>query len=279
MRHNDKALLLKRDNAFLALKKLIDDVLPAKDEYIPVVKKEQQLARFEILNAYIPNETFYFTFNLLTCELENVNGVDKWLGYPGKEFTVSQYLRCVHSDHVVLFNLLAHSMYQVLCKGIFKLHFDTQKYISQVALRHYDGEYYLYKKTTSVFQYDDKNRLLAQLNEFNKIGPYDGRPMGSRFTEMEELQKDEFSHVIFKMVLENLMEEKYFSKQEFELLKCYATDENITNNEAAVKMNVEIETIKTYNRRILEKARDTFTHPFKHAREVALRLRKEKILG
>ncbi|MEO7045259.1 MAG: hypothetical protein ABI091_08095, partial [Ferruginibacter sp.] len=174
---------------------------------------------------------------------------------------------------------LAHSMYQVLCKGIFKLHFGTQKFISLVALRHYDGEYYLYKKTTSIFQYDDKSRLLAQLNEFNKIGLYDGRPMGSRFTEMEELQKDEFSQVVFKMVLEHLMEEKYFSKQEFELMKCYVVDENVTNNEAAIKMGLDIETIKTYNKRILEKARDTFTYPFKHAKEVAMRLKKEKILG
>lgn len=277
--HQGKSLRLNTGNTLTSLMNLLHTVLPPSNLYIPVVKQQQQEKKLEALRENISNESFYFVFNLLTCELENVNGVDKWLGYSENQFTVDQYLNCIHPGHSVLFNMLAHSMYKILCKGIFQMRFFTQKYISFIPLRHYNGEYILFKKTTSVFQYDAQNRLLAQLNEFNKIGIYDGTPMNSRFTEMEGLQKDEFEQIVFQMTLKNFMEEKYFSNKEFELLKCYASNKDMTSKNLAQILDLEIETIKTYNKRILEKARDTFTYPFTNAKEVALRLKKEKILG
>ncbi|HEY5392347.1 MAG TPA: hypothetical protein VIJ57_09555 [Hanamia sp.] len=71
---------------------------------------------------------------------------------------------------------------------------------------------------------------------------------------------------------------KYFSEKEFEVLKYYAEDMERTSSHVAHKMNLKPPTIDTYNKRILEKARRIFTHPYKNAREVALRLKKEKIL-
>ncbi|MDQ6763008.1 MAG: LuxR C-terminal-related transcriptional regulator [Bacteroidota bacterium] len=267
----------KNDDAAGSLEKLLGTLLPPENVYIPVVTKEQQLKELDILNERISSESFYFVFNLLAFELENIKGVGKWLGYSEKEFTVNQYLKCIHPGHAVLFNMLAHSMYKLLCKGEFKLRFSTQRYISLVALKHYNGEYILFKKTTSVFQFDEKNRLMAQLNEFNKIELFDGSALKPRVTETEGVQKDDFESVVFKMVLNNLMEDKYFSKREFQVLQCYAANENITSKEVAKKLNVGDNTIDIYNKRILQKARKTFTHPFVNAREVAIRLKKEKL--
>lgn len=202
----------------------------------------------------------------------------KWLGYSNKQFTASQYLKCIHPDHVVLFNLIAECIYRVMFQGMFKLHFATQKYISMVALRHYDGEYYVYKKTSSIFQYDDQNRILAQLNEFSRIELYDGTALKPRIAEMEDGLREQFEKRIYDMAYLRMVEEKYFSEKEFEVLKYYAEDLEKTSNDVAHKMNLKPPTIDTYNKRILEKARSIFTYPFSNAREVAPRLKKEKIL-
>jgi hypothetical protein len=273
-----KSLLQRTDNAASYLEQLLNALLPAKNLYIPVIRKEQQQKQLERLNKNIPDESFYFTFNLLNCKLENVKGVEKWLGYSEKEFTVSQYLKCVHCDQSVLFNLMAESIYKILCKGIFKLRFATQKYITLVAMRQYDGEYYVYKKTTSVFQYDRKNRLLEQLNVFDKIGVYDGTALNPRVTETEGFQWKDFERKVFQMALERFMAAKHFSEKEFEVLICYATHEDWKSKDVAKNMKIEADTIKTFNKRILEKARNIFTRPFNNAREVAMRLKKERIL-
>src|SRR5664279_5219730 len=126
MRHNNSSN--GDDNTSLQLQKLLAGLLPPENLHVLVVKKEQQEKQLELAKQSISNESFYFVFNLLTCQLENVNGVDKWLGYSDKEFTVNQYLKCVHPGHAVLFNMLAQSMYKILCRGIFQMRFSTQRY-------------------------------------------------------------------------------------------------------------------------------------------------------
>lgn len=276
--HQDILFFLKGDNAYMHLSQLLESLLPTNIVYHSIVPKEQQEKYLETLDDQIANESFYFIFNLLTRELENVNGVDRWLGYSNKQFNVSQYLKCVHPDHVVLFNLIGHCIYKVLMQGIFKLQFATQKYISLLALRHYDGEYYVYKKTSSVFQYDDKNRILAQLNEFSRIELYDGTALKPRITETEGHQAEQFEKMVFQMIYKYMVDEKYFSEKEFEVLKYYASNHDITSKDVAQTMNLKPATVDTYNKRILEKAKKIFTHPFGNAKDVALRLKKEKIL-
>jgi hypothetical protein len=276
--HQDILFFLKGDNAYMHLRQLLENLLPANAVYNPIVTKEQQKKQLETLDDQIENESFYFIFNLLTRQVENINGVDKWLGYSNKQFNVSQYLKCIHPDHVVLFNLIAQCIYKVLLQGIFKLHFATQKYISLLALRQYDGEYYVYKKTSSIFQYDDKNRMLAQLNEFSRIELYDGTALKPRIMESEGHQAEQFEKIVFQMIYKDMVQEKYFSKKEFEVLKYYSANHDITSKDVAQKMDLRSATIDTYNKRILEKAKKIFTYPFGNAKEVALRLKKEKIL-
>ncbi|HXS59092.1 MAG TPA: LuxR C-terminal-related transcriptional regulator [Hanamia sp.] len=276
---DDISFFLKGDLAYLRRREILESLLSSHRIYHPVITKEQQKKQLDILDQQIPLESFYFVVNFRTCEIEQINGVKKWLGYSNKEFTLSQYLKSVHPDHVVLFNLIANCMYRVLFQEIFRIRFNTQKYISMVALRHYNGEYYVYKKTSSAFQLDDKNHILAQLNVFKRIELYDGDALKPRIEEMEEAMREKFEKMVDQMVYTYMVEQRYFSKQEFEVLKYYAEDLHRTSNEVAQKMNLKPATIDTYNKRILEKSRNIFTHPFSNAREVAQRLKREKILS
>src|SRR5579871_390401 len=218
-------MLKKNQSPAEELRVLVNDLLPTQNDYLPIVKTEQQVKQLGLLNENLSDENFYFVFDLLACELNYVKNAAKVLGYPDHEFTVSKYLSSIHPGQAIQFNMIAHCMYEILCKGIFKLEFLTQKYISLVALKHYNGEYIIFKKTTSIFQYDKKNRLLAQLNEFNKIGPYEAEPLRPRVTEANGFQKDTFERQVFQMVLKGFMEKKYFSEKEFAVLKYFAQNE------------------------------------------------------
>jgi hypothetical protein len=259
------------------LRELLNGLLPTGTKTSPCVDSKTQEEYLAALEEGIAHERFYFVFNLLTCELEHIRGVEKWLGFSNREFTVDQYLNCIHPGQSIQLNMIASSMYKTLCKGVFRLQFSTQRYISLIGLKHHNGRYILFKKTTSVFQYDRENRLLAQLNVFDKLDEYENSPLKPRITELSNLQKDDFEHIVFNMTLQSFMEKKYFSEQEFAVLKQYANNEGITTRELAGILNVEASTISTYNKRILAKAKDVFTHPFGEAREVALYLKKEKI--
>jgi hypothetical protein len=271
--------MLKNTTAVGELRELLCALLPEYKTYRVVVRPEEQVRTLGLLRETLSQESFYFVFNLLTGELEHVNGVDKALGYSAKEFTVGRYLNCIHPGQAIQFNMIAHSMYKVLCKGVFKLHFFTNRYISLVGLRHYNGEYIVFKKTTSVFQYDDQNRLLAQLNEFTRIDVYENSPLKPRISEMTGLQKDEFERRVFAMTLQSFAEKKYFSRRQLEVLKLYANDDSVTTRDLAEKLGVEPSTINTYNKRILAKAKEIFTHSFAEAREVALYLKRERIIA
>jgi hypothetical protein len=260
------------------LNELLRQLLPPDEVYETMVSPEDQAERLGVVRKNLSPESFFFVFNLLTCELEAVAGVDMALGYPDREFTVGQYMSSVHPGQSIQFNMIARSMYKVLCKGVFKLHFIIDSYISLVALRHYNGEYLVFKKTTSVFQYDRKNRLLAQLNEFTKVDVYEHSPLKPRIQEMGGLQKNDFETAVFRMTFQSFAEKKYFSGRELEVLRAYAGQEDITTKGLAELLQVEVSTINTYNKRILEKAKEIFTHPFVEAREVALYLKKERIL-
>lgn len=58
------------------------------------------------------------------------------------------------------------------------------------------------------------------------------------------------------------MDKKYFSAGEFAVLQCYANDETICNLALANKLNIAKTTADPYNKRILQIARNTFSHPF-----------------
>lgn len=260
------------------LKELLQDLLPAQGSYRPIIPREEQEGKLEMLRAGHSPEHFHFVFDLLGCKLERVYGVDKALGYPDKEFTVSHYLNCVHPGQSIQFNMIAHAMYHLLCRGVFKLHFLTDSYISLVALRHYNGEYYVFKKTTSIFQYDRENRLLAQLNEFTRVDVYEFSPLKPRILEMAGVQREEFERQVFALTFKSFAARKFFSGRQLEVLRQYAGDETITTRRLADLLEVGTNTINTYNKRILAKAKEIFSRSFSEAREVALYLKKEKIL-
>ncbi len=261
------------------LDELLTMLLPPAGFYPPKVSSESQAGRLQKLDEFIQDESFYVVFNLLTKTFDHVNGVNKWLGYPNQTFTPRTYLHIIDPQQAVVHNLVANSMYRLLCGGNFKLQFASQRYISRIALRHYNGSYIEFKKTTSIFQYDANNRLLAQLNEFTKIGSYQTGMLDLRITETNGIrQKDIFEKQVFEGLVRSFLQEKYFSKTELEVLSVYVSQPGISSRGISERLGLAPATVNEFNKRILAKARETFTRLFSTARDVAFYLKEEKLI-
>lgn len=242
------------------------------------VSKEDQDREITLLNETVSNELFFFVVNLYDFELEHINGVNKYLGYSEKEFTYKQYWNHVIHPGKEALKLIARRMYEALCSGQYPLEFMVQRFTSMVPLKHYEGHYILTKKTSSVFQYYDNNKLLSYVDEFTIIGDYNGEPLNPRMW----FDYDEKDSDLKKQMLNNIMEDfegmKIFAAKEFQIARKLAYNPHISATELANEFELKPSTVNTYYKRFLEKARNYFQIDFESMSDAANYLRRECIL-
>ena len=169
-------------------------------------------------------------------------------------------------------------MYEVLCKGAYKLEFMVQRFGTLTPLKHYKGHYLLVKKISSIFQYDVHNRLTAYLNEFTIVSDYGGEALNpnmyNSYGEKEIVKQEE----IMKKVMESFSKMKVFTVSELQVIRKLAYNPDVTQAKIASELGLSINTIDTYYKRFLEKARGFFCENFHTVHEAALRLKKEGLL-
>lgn len=245
----------------------------------PQVEEADQRREISLLKETLGGERFFFIIDMLSFEIAESYGVGKWLGYPDNEFTMKFYWEnVVHNESRKTLMMMGQQLYGLLCRGTYKLQFMVQRYSSLVALRHRNGNNLLVKKTASVFQYDDRNRLLAYLNEFTIIGEYNGEPLEPRLYNSGGERESQKELVILQQLMERFIDMKVFSAKELQVARKLAYNPGITQTEIALQFNVSKYTIDTYYKRFLEKARNFYNRNFVSALEAATHLRKEGLL-
>jgi DNA-binding CsgD family transcriptional regulator len=213
-----------------------------------------------------------------TFEVTAMDGVQRWLGYYEKEFTLKKYWGLIHpglqkATHGVFLQLC-----DILCSGKFSLEFMVQRYSSLTALKHYNGHYLLTKRTASVFQYDKKNRLLEYLNEFTIIGEYNGESLSPTFFTNKGEKEKERGDIVMQRVIENFLNLKVFSVNELHVARIVAYQQGVTQNEIAAILSKSPHTIDTCCKRFLKKAREYFHYDFANVTEAAIYLQKAGLL-
>jgi hypothetical protein len=246
---------------------------------LPVVGLEEQQQELSSLEDTIGSERFFFVVDIPSFEITHQCGIQRWLGYPEKDFTLKKYLSIMHPGRRNTVFLVARQLWANLCVGNFALQFMVQRYSSLVALKHYrQDKYLLVKKTSSVFQYDAQNRLIQYLNEFTIIGDYDGEALMPRMHtstgEDEKIQGGE----VMRQVMQKFLGMKIFSPNELQTARRLAYNPGITQAKIAEAEGVSVYTIDTYCKRFLNKARDFFQEPFPSVLDAAVFLRKEGLL-
>lgn len=243
-----------------------------------MVSNEEQAREINSLRETLNNERFFFIINLPKFEIEETYGVQKYLGYPENDFTFKKYWNHVIHPGKQPLKLLARHMYEAFCNGKYPLKFIVQRFTSLVPLKHYNGNYLLTKKTSSVFQYDANNRLISYIDEFTIIGAYNNEPLDPRMWFEYDNQDTPAKREFLNKMINDFIGMKVFSPNEFQIARKLAYNTGITQLEIANELGLTVNTVNTYYKRFLEKARDFFHIDFASLADAASYLKREGIL-
>ncbi len=254
-----------------------------KQDYNPAVKEEKQETEIDLLKETLGGEHFFFVVDMQNFEITECHGTAKWLGYPEKDFSLKKYWdSVVHPGSKKSLLLVIMRMYEFLSAGKYPLSFMVQRFSTKIALRHRNGHYLLAKKTSSVFQYDKQNRLLAYLDEFTIIGVYNGEAATEpRMYNSNGEREKEKEMAILEKVMEAFLKMKVYSVNELQTARKLAYKPQLTQAKLAKELGLSVHTINTYYKRLLTKTRDFFHKTEKEiptTLEAALFLRKEGLL-
>jgi DNA-binding CsgD family transcriptional regulator len=246
---------------FDALQEHVINLFPAVADQ-PCVSQKYQEKEISSISKTIGSQRFLFVVDMTTFEITYQEGIQRWLGYPENDFTLKQYWKLVHPGMQKMSHTVFLQMADILCRGQFKLEFMVQRYSSLTALKHYNGGYLLLKRTASVFQYDKANRLTEYLNEFTIIGKYNGEPLTPVFFNDNGKAEAERGAMVMRQVIEHFLGMKIFSVNELQVARMLAYNASITQKSIAEVLDRSPNTIDTYCKRFLRKARLFFHHEF-----------------
>jgi hypothetical protein len=242
------------------------------------VSSEQQSKELASLRDTIGSRRFFFVTNLEQYEIEQVNGVERWLGYSEKDFTMKKYLDILHPGRKKAVLMIAMHLYDTLCTGRYSLNFMVQRYSSLIALKHYKGYYIVANKISSVFQYDINNRLTACLHEFTIINEeYSGEPLTPKFFSSSG-EDDKRGIEILEKIVEHFSKMKVFSPKEMQVARKIAYEPGLKQKQVADLLDISVQDLHQYYARFLKKARDFFHLEFDNTVDAALYLKKEGLL-
>lgn len=245
--------------------------------YVKMVSSNEQQREIDLLRETLHLERFFFVINVHRPQLEQVHGVERWLGYPDKSFTLLNYFSIIHPAHAEAHHLAAVAMLEALMQGVWKIEFMKQRYSNVIALQHRNGHYLCFKRLSCIFQYNERHQLLEYVNEFTLIGPYNGQNYGinalnedgTRLEWMDDLAKRMRSH------FEN---RNFFSFQELRILRKYAYLPHLSSKEIAQAFKIEPSTLATHKKRIQKKAEEYFQKHFENIRQIATVLKEQGMI-
>ena len=259
-----------------AVKSYVISLMPAPPiEY--AVSEELQRKQMESLKESIGSRRFFFCLNLEKFEIEHVLGIQRWLGYPDKDFTIKKYHDIQHPGKRKISKLIALNFIETYSKGIHPLNFMAQRYSTLVALRHYRGHYVLTNKVTSVFQHDKQNRITGCIHEFTLIKDFDNEALTPTFF-MSNGEEDERGKEIMEKTRQQFEKLKVFSPKELHVAKKMAHHPGMTRAEIAAALEISVDDLHQYYNRLLKKSRDFFEIDFPTTLEAVLYVKKTGLL-
>lgn len=254
---------------------LLEQHYPADFPYIPTVSTERQTLEINKLKATLDFEQCFFVFNLPERRLEHIHGFTTWFGYPDASFNLRTYFNAIHPNFIESLHVNAQAAFNTANNPGQAVQFMHDKVVTNLPIRHRNGHYILTKRTLYPFQIDKSGLVTSYLNHFVLLKPFEETDNSNfRTGQGENLINHEVEATVKNqrlLTLENEQIRQVFSKTEWQILSELIADPEITQTEIAKKLNIKKETIqKTFNHRILKKARLRFTpHEFSSLKDVA----------
>lgn len=263
---------------------LLEQYCPSDSDFEKIVNGEIQEREIENLKKITKYEQFFFVLDLAEKKIKHAHGVGEWLGYEDNTFSLYQYFKIMHPRFIKSMFMLAASSFETANSQRFKIKFMQNKIIAQIALKHSNGKYLLIKRTLYPFQIDKKTgNVIAYLNHFVVLKDYEELDAIEPRIGKNDILKMQDEEAYLNVVKDQLLTTKNpfrLNEKEILILKLIADNPTISQKEISEELKISLSTLrKTDNRRILDKARETFdTEEFKSIKDVALFLRREGVI-
>jgi hypothetical protein len=244
------------------------------NKMVPIAEQEEELRH---LKETVHYERFFFIMNLHKMQIEFPNGIERWLGYNERDFSLLRYLEIIHPSHTAAHYITSVKLIEGLMRGDWNIEFMKHRYITNIALKHKKGHYLLCKRLACIFQYDEKRRLLEYINEFTIVGEYADEPYSVRATS-DEGENLKWLNELLARTQKAFEEKNLFGFQEMRILRKYAYNDEISIAQVANAFKIQESTVITYNKRILEKAESLLSKRFANAKQVAYVLKEQGLV-
>lgn len=249
-------------------------------------KINRQKKELDKLIESVKYETFFFIVDERKQAFKLLGGIQELLGYSEQEFNLSFYLSIIHEHHFVSSFLLNKAFFNIVNSDTtnnFK--FSEERYVIDIALKHSNGYYLLFKRSISCWDSDaHKNSIKEKtyLNEFTIWGEYNPEKISGirpRIINKSGFRLKPIEEVLRLAASQVLEEEKTFSVQELRILRKYAYLDDVNTKQIADSFKISHNTVNNHNRNIIEKFSRIYPgENIGSAKSVAVFLRKENFL-
>ncbi|WP_026997261.1 LuxR C-terminal-related transcriptional regulator [Flectobacillus major] len=264
---------------YLSVKAFADEHYNKKSDYEFIVSQETQQTEIHRLKKGIRQEQFFIIIDLLNFKIIDHGGLEEF-GFDSKTFSLKTYFQMIPSKGIT-------SLLQLLGEQTFlkaKSHlmaFLKPSFIVQIPMKfkHEEDVHFLVKRTISPWQITKCGKITAYVAEFTVIKTYDFEPLNPRIKDLPE----EYSNLILREFNRNFNQLKPadnpFSPRELLILKEYVNGAR-SSKDLAESQGLKINTINSYNKNILEKAKQLFGEdlPLYTALDVAKFMSKQGLL-
>jgi DNA-binding CsgD family transcriptional regulator len=255
------------EEEFKEIEKFVHELYGDPENHVGIIPEKLQKDELERLKIGRRQETFYFVVDFLKLDLTHQNGLEE-LGFHGANFSYKDYLKLLPDGSMrQLIFLLGKQTFKMANRTF--ISFLKPKFVALVPIRDKEGKTLLCKRTISVWQMSAEGKILSYLSEFVIIKDFENEAPLPRFYDVDLSLRSVFDGLV-KTIFNHLpAKENPFTHRETLLLNHYLQN-GVTAKEVAEKENLSVQTVHSYNKKILTKARTFFSNEaFKSATEVA----------
>jgi hypothetical protein len=246
------------------------------------VSAKDQAAELTLLAETIPRGNFFFVVDYQTGQVASTNGLSRWLGWDDDGFQLAHYCHIIHPSHLPSLTIMAANALRVAKASTFPLGFVQNKLVVQLPLLHSDGTYWLCKRTLSPWQFTANRHILALLNEYTLVKPYEGESLsphiiaanGVRSVALENLLRTEN----YESLLAGGVFTKPFTTAELRIARKLAYNQDSSVRELSTSFKTSERTMETHLRNIRTKATDHFMLSFATSLEAVRYIRGQALI-
>lgn len=247
--------------------------LPAAD-YAALVTGSQQKQLLHEKDKRVSKENFYFLTDVGSGNVIACNGLQRWLGYPDRSFSIKKFVQMLHPSHATAQAFYAAALHRCFLETDWPPVWNRPLFSAALVVKAPSGKYWYGKRDCYPFQFNAHKKITGLLHDVTLIKEYEGEWFWLRLNAANPKAAESFYKYLKKLF------EDYggFSSQEYRMLYKYTGAIKTSSAAIANAFGIKKSTVDTYNQRILRKTETCFHHRSVNAGEAAAYFKRLQFL-